>query len=319
MTACAKFAGLLALGLAALPAAALELTLPPSARLTAERATVLGSFDAPVGPFGADGLPVVTLEGRIDRRAWRIAAGSLTPLQLMTPLREELRQLGYSIAFECDASTCGGFDFRFATEVLPGPNMYVNLSQFRYLTAFAGPAGAAQEAVGILVSAADASAYIQVIHADAAATPDTVLSPLSPTEPEPEQEIGEESRSDLKAMLLQNGRIILTDLEFATGTSDLGQGPYPSLARLAEILQADSSLRIALVGHTDTTGSLKANVAVSRARAVSVRERLISVYDVDAAQLDAEGMGYLAPVAPNLTPDGRERNRRVEAVLLNVK
>ena len=86
-----------------------------------------------------------------------------------------------------------------------------------------------------------------------------------------------------------------------------------------ETLRSDGTLRIALVGHTDATGSLEANVAVSRARAVSVRERLIADYGVDATQMDAEGMGYLAPVASNLTPDGRERNRRVEAVLLNVE
>ena len=319
MIRAATFASILALALVPEPAFALDLTLPPSTRLTAERATALGSFDAPIGAFDAGALPVITLEGRVDRRAWRIATSSLTPLQVVTPLREELQQLGYEIAFECDAATCGGFDFRFATEVLPGPNMYVNLSQFRYLTAFRGTSGAAREAVGILVSVADASAYIQMIHVDAAAASETSPLPVTPDEPEAPQQVETSATSDLQTRLMRDGRVILSDLEFATGTSDLGAGPYPSLTRLAETLRSDGTLRIALVGHTDATGSLEANVAVSRARAVSVRERLIADYGVDATQMDAEGMGYLAPVASNLTPDGRERNRRVEAVLLNVE
>ena len=302
------------------PALALELNLPAASTLTAERVTPLGSFDAPVGVFAADGLPVQTIEGVIDRRAWRISTGGLTSLQVMSPLRAQLDDLGYRIVFECDAAGCGGFDFRFAAEVLPGPNMYVNLSQYRYLTAFMGPADAPSEAVGVLVSVADASAYVQIIHADSggalperddagAAGPDAI-SPVPP-------DISD--IPDLERQLRRNGRIILPDLEFATGTSDLGAGPYPSLTQLARMLLAQPAMRLALVGHTDTTGSLEANVAVSRARAASVRQRLIDDYSVPEAQLDAEGMGYLAPVASNLTAEGRERNRRVEAVLLSAE
>ena len=35
-----------------------------------------------------------------------------------------------------------------------------------------------------------------------------------------------------------------------------------------------------------------------------------------AGQLEAEGMGYLSPLATNLTAEGRERNRRVEVIFL---
>ncbi|MEM7521233.1 MAG: OmpA family protein, partial [Pseudomonadota bacterium] len=47
-----------------------------------------------------------------------------------------------------------------------------------------------------------------------------------------------------------------------------------------------------------------------------VRQRLIDEFGVPAAQLDAEGMGYLSPIASNLDPAGRDRNRRVEVVIL---
>ena len=112
--------------------------------------------------------------------------------------------------------------------------------------------------------------------------------------------------------------MILSDLEFETGTSGLSAGPYPSLERLARLLTERSDLRLVLVGHTDAVGALEPNIALSRARAQSVRQRLIATYGVDANLIDAQGMGYLSPVASNLTAEGREKNRRVEAVLLSI-
>ncbi|MEP4553568.1 OmpA family protein, partial [Tateyamaria sp.] len=91
----------------------------------------------------------------------------------------------------------------------------------------------------------------------------------------------------------------------------------PELATLAELLQARRGLRIAVVGHTDTEGGLQANINISRARAQAVRSALINTFNAPAAQIDAEGMGYLAPIASNLTPDGRDANRRVEVIVLS--
>ena len=71
-----------------------------------------------------------------------------------------------------------------------------------------------------------------------------------------------------------------------------------------------------LVGHTDTVGSLDANIALSRRRAEAVRARLVEAHGVDGARIDARGVGYLAPAVANDSDEGREANRRVEAVLL---
>jgi OOP family OmpA-OmpF porin len=76
---------------------------------------------------------------------------------------------------------------------------------------------------------------------------------------------------------------------------------------------------VALVGHTDAQGTLDNNIALSKKRATSVLNRLVEKHGVDANQLTAEGMGYLSPIASNLSAEGREANRRVEAVLLNTK
>ena len=307
-----KCAIAIAICILAMPAAALELRLPSNAQLTAERNSKLDSYALPVSAYGVEGLPTRALEGEVRRAAWRIASPGLTPLQLLAPLREQLDNAGFEIALDCDQATCGGFDFRFATEVLPAPNMYVNIRAFRFLSAYRGPQDAPRETLGLLVSTSASVAHIQVIRAGdldadsvvevSGAVPqaiDTVLP--APT--------GFDS-------LLSTGSLVLTELEFATGTSDLGPGPFPVLANLAALLSKRSDIRIALVGHTDSVGGLDNNIALSKKRAQSVRQRLIDAHQVDPARLDAEGMGYLAPTATHLTPEGRTENRRVEAVLL---
>lgn len=307
---------LLTVGLTA-PGRALDLQLPVGAELTAERPSELDSFAAPVAPFDGAGVPAVTLEGAVTRRAWRISSPGLTPLQIIVPLRAQLEAAGYDLAFECASDICGGFDFRFNTEVLPGPNMYVNISRFRYLTALRGPRGAPMQAVGVFVSVTAASAYVQIIFADTGVDVEDMLPERTVAPVDPDQGVAGD-RIETHPLLTE-GHVALSDLDFATGTTDLGPGPFASLQGLAEVLRARPDLRVALVGHTDTVGGLEPNVVVSRERARSVRARLISEFGIAEGRLDAEGMGYLAPIASNLTAEGRDQNRRVEAILLNVE
>ena len=76
---------------------------------------------------------------------------------------------------------------------------------------------------------------------------------------------------------------------------------------------------VALVGHTDASGSLVANIALSERRAELVRQALIDRYSVEEARLTSEGVGYLAPRAPNQTEEGRQKNRRVEAIVTSTR
>ncbi len=98
--------------------------------------------------------------------------------------------------------------------------------------------------------------------------------------------------------------MVLSGLTFSTGSAELADGDVPALSDLAAFLAADPNRRIVLVGHTDAEGSLDGNVALSRKRAASVMERLINGYGVDAAQLSADGVGYLSPLAGNATARG---------------
>lgn len=305
-------------GLATPGAAAIVLDLPAGSQNTTETVTTLDSYRLPTAPWDGAAVPAKRIEGQISRQAFRMGGPGVTTLQILAPLRQQIADQGYEILFECAATACGGFDFRFDTEVLSGPAMYVDLTDYRFLAA-ASPDQT--EHVSLLVSRSATAGFVQIIRVTApgsdpapqigtsAEQPTTTGTPTAPR-------VAPVAPEEIATPLDSDGHVILTDLIFDTGSSSLGSGSFASLEALAAYLSASPDRRIALVGHTDATGSLQTNIALSRRRAGSVKERLVSTYNIAAGRLDAEGMGYLAPIASNLTDTGREANRRVEAVLL---
>jgi OOP family OmpA-OmpF porin len=192
--------------------------------------------------------------------------------------------------------------------------MVVNLRDYHFLSAVKGPKDAPVSAITVLVSRTDTSAFIQIIRVGQSkpATAKAITAPADQTEITlPVAEV------DLIGALKATGHVVLHDLAFQTGSSRLGTGPFETLDALAQFLKANTGLRVALVGHTDAVGSLDSNIALSKARAKSVAEVLIRDHGIPSKQVEAEGMGYLAPVASNLARQGREANRRVEVVLLS--
>lgn len=294
----------------AAPVGAVDLALPEGAERTAVRQTNTDRYLAPVGPFAAGQVPFIAVEGIIQRSAWRLPAAEMTPFQILKPMRTRLEAAGYEVVLDCDSKVCGGFDFRFAVEVLPTPNMYVNIRAYHYLTALvAGQDGAPQEVVTLLASTSAEAAYVQIIQAGQVSTTPTPRAAPKRAE----------VRGNLAQLLLSQGHAVLSDLVFESGSADLDVGGFASLEALAKFLKARPDIKVALVGHTDSVGSLSGNIALSKRRAQSVRRRIIQKFDLPAAQIEAEGMGYLSPVASNLKSEGREENRRVEVVILSAK
>ncbi|MFP4044404.1 MAG: OmpA family protein [Rhodosalinus sp.] len=303
----AALAGLFLLVAGPVPAA-VELDLPAGAGLAAEEQSARDSHLVPAGPWSAeDGVPGLRAEGTVTRRVWRFDGPGRTTLQLIAPLREQLRAQGFEVLFECRDRACGGFDFRFEIEVLPAPAMYVDLTRYRFLSALRVRGDGAADHVTLLASRTDRAGYLQLVHvASGGAAPLETRAPAAQTAA---------PALPLAEALEARGHAVLEGLDFASGSSELSDRVYPVLEALAAYLVADESRVVVLVGHTDAVGALDGNVALSRARAEAVLRRLVERHGVPPAQLRAEGVGYLAPVATNLTAAGREVNRRVEAVL----
>lgn len=102
------------------------------------------------------------------------------------------------------------------------------------------------------------------------------------------------------------------DLSFDTGRAAIKPDMAPILSKFAQGL--DGTMRVHIVGHTDSQGSDAVNNPLSRERAEAVRDYLVA-QGVAAPRIEVEGKGEHQPIADNATAEGRAKNRRVEIFL----
>jgi outer membrane protein OmpA-like peptidoglycan-associated protein len=106
----------------------------------------------------------------------------------------------------------------------------------------------------------------------------------------------------------------MSDVLFDTGSYTLKPGAREKLAKISGILLAHPGLTLQIEGHTDSVGSDEFNQQLSEQRAGSVRD-FLAEQGVGDSSMTARGFGKTQPVATNDTPEGRQRNRRVEIVV----
>lgn len=114
--------------------------------------------------------------------------------------------------------------------------------------------------------------------------------------------------------LKENGKVALYGILFDTGKSSLRPESAGALQEVAKLLNADKSLVVFVVGHTDNVGDYQMNLVLSGQRSAAVIKELTSKYAVSPSQLISFGAGPTSPVATNETDAGRQLNRRVELV-----
>lgn len=306
------------------PALAFTLEFPGPTTTRAQVQNPAGSDTIATGPWLPSGMQIRTVEGLLDQTAYRIDAPGLSTLQILAPLREQLRADGFTILYECEAVACGGFDFRFGLNILPEPDMHVDVGDYRYLSA----ERQGGDAIGIIVSRTSNAGFVQVTRiggtlppvAVTVSTKSTLPVPIPPPTAAPTPTPAPITSTaappgDPAARLETGGAIALDDLVFASGSATLEARDYASLATLAAYLRANPSRAVTFVGHTDASGARAANITLSRNRADAVRRAMIETYSIPTAQVAADGVGPLSPRATNLTEQGRAENRRVEVML----
>jgi chemotaxis protein MotB len=134
-----------------------------------------------------------------------------------------------------------------------------------------------------------------------------------------EIEKGQVTISELKGKLTVN---LVEAILFDSGKADIKPGGLVVLGKVIEILKTVTDKNIRIEGHTDNvqiTGSLAqrypTNWELSAARAINVA-RYLQKQAIDPAGLSAIAFGEFRPVADNSTLEGREKNRRIEIVLV---
>lgn len=108
---------------------------------------------------------------------------------------------------------------------------------------------------------------------------------------------------------------------FRTGHAGVRKQALPVLKNIAGLL-SKSKRDIRVEGHTDNVpirGRYKNNWALSSMRAVNVLTTLIGLGPLDPHRGSAAGYGEYHPLVPNTTPENRQKNRRVEIVVLKTK
>ncbi|OGU13609.1 MAG: hypothetical protein A2X61_16335 [Ignavibacteria bacterium GWB2_35_12] len=124
------------------------------------------------------------------------------------------------------------------------------------------------------------------------------------------------SVSDLQLVPIEKGqKARINNLFFDFGKSKLRKEPFPELNRLVQILKDNPNIKLEVSGHTDNIGTDAVNMKLSDARAKSVVNYLVSK-GISKSKVIAKGYGPTKPVAPNDSEDNRQKNRRVEILII---
>lgn len=119
---------------------------------------------------------------------------------------------------------------------------------------------------------------------------------------------------DLRRKLMSEGKISTNGILFDSGSAKIQSQSYGIIRQISQVLQQDSSMKLLIVGHTDSDGDDQSNLSLSLARANAVKQALIDIYKIDGERLATDGKGETEPVEENNSPDGKAQNRRVEFI-----
>ena len=90
---------------------------------------------------------------------------------------------------------------------------------------------------------------------------------------------------------------------------------FALLNEVADVLKSRSTMQVRVEGHTDSRGKRAANMLLSQGRANAVKAYLVG-HGIDGSRMVSIGFGPDQPIETNRTAAGREKNRRVEFVIL---
>lgn len=250
---------------------------------TAQRVTGLADGKVVAAPF----------EGRVSLRRYENPAGKST-LEILENYRQALEAEGLVVDWTCVSRTDCGNQADGGWRGRNGMNLGIG-SDVRYLTGTLTREGAV---VHVSVGVETRNHYVQILQADAMATGQVAVT----------------DAAAMAAAIDAEGRIALDNIYFDFGSAALLPESDAALDEIAKLLTNRTELQVYVVGHTDSVGTLEANLTLSRERAQAVVTALETRFDVASGRAVPAGVGPLAPVASNATDAGRALNRRVEIV-----
>ena len=128
-------------------------------------------------------------------------------------------------------------------------------------------------------------------------------------------------KSNELTVSIKNGKVYVSlqeNLLFPSGSAVVNPKGKDALGKLAEVLNQNADITVDIEGHTDSIpihGKYQDNWDLSLARAASIVRILTTDYKVDPTRIIASGHSQYDPVQPNITPEGRQQNRRTDIIL----
>ncbi|MEX2302657.1 MAG: flagellar motor protein MotB [Bryobacterales bacterium] len=108
---------------------------------------------------------------------------------------------------------------------------------------------------------------------------------------------------------------------FAPGQATFLPGAAGLLSEVGAVVAELPNQPVRMEGHTDDapirTARFPSNWELSTARAIAVLDLMVELYDIDPHRVSVAGYGERRPIAGNLTPEDRAKNRRVDIAILS--
>lgn len=119
---------------------------------------------------------------------------------------------------------------------------------------------------------------------------------------------------DTRNKLVTGGKWVTLGILFDTNSDRIRGESFGTLKEIAAVLKENPDLAVTIIGHTDSDGEVAANLDLSKRRAASVKNALVTEFGIDAARLETDGRGESEPADSDDTSAGKANNRRVEFV-----
>jgi len=127
----------------------------------------------------------------------------------------------------------------------------------------------------------------------------------------------EEVKPEQKAEPKEIGTTVtLEDINFEFGKAELMPVASQTIDPLVDVLENNPKRNILIEGFTDSVGNEQYNLKLSLQRANAVRDA-ITAKGISAGRITTKGYGEQFPIDSNATPAGRQKNRRVEIIIMN--
>jgi OmpA-OmpF porin, OOP family len=109
--------------------------------------------------------------------------------------------------------------------------------------------------------------------------------------------------------------IISLNVEFDTNKAVVKDKYRNEIKKVSDFMKQYPNTTAVIEGHTDNVFNAEYNKKLSQERANSVKQYIINNFGIKASRLSAVGYGLTKPIASNNNEEGRQKNRRVQAVI----